>query len=108
MLSLPLGAASESKVNGEHKTGGGHSRLLTKADMRKALQVSDRKFDELRAQGIVPAPLNLGPRCARWTPEDLAAMVAGLQRRELGAEPETLAQGRRARIEAAKTAGAGA
>lgn len=95
-------------MNEERKTGAGATQLLTKADMRKALRVSDRKFDALRAQGIVPAPLNLGPRCARWTPEDLAAMVASLQRRELGPEPLTLAQGRRARIEATKAAGGAA
>lgn len=92
-------------MNGEHKAGAGHSRLLKKSDVCAALQISERKLDALRAQGLVPEPLNLGPRCARWTPEDLAAMVAGLQRRALGPEPVTLAQGRRARIEASKTAG---
>jgi hypothetical protein len=89
-------------MNSEQDTTTGSARLLTKGDMCRALRVSDRKFDMLRAQGIVPAPLNLGPRCARWTPADLAAMVAGLQRRELGPEPATLAEGRRARIEAMK------
>jgi hypothetical protein len=102
MHSLPLGAASECNVNGEHKTGGGAPQLLTKADLCKAYRISSRKFDELRAKGIIPAPLNLGPRCARWTTEDSAQMLAGLQRRELGPEPATLAEGRRARIEAMK------
>lgn len=77
--------------------------LLNKAEFRRRLgNISERKFDALRAAGIVPAPLELGPRVARWTHKDYLDTVAALPRREKAPEPATLAQGRRERIEALK------
>ena len=91
-------------MNGEHKAGSGTvaPALLTGAAMRAALHVGERKFAQLKAAGIVPAPIELGPRCPRWTSQDLAETIARLPRRERQAEPQTLAQGRRQRIEAMK------
>ena len=57
---------------------------------------------QLRADGIVPEPLELGPRQARWSENDWADIVRRLPRREKQPEPETLAQGRRRRIETLK------
>ena len=74
--------------------------LLSERAFRAALGgMSERKFQELRVTGVVDPPLMLGPRVSRWTPQDVAATVARLPRREKAPEPETLAQGRRARIE---------
>lgn len=92
-------------MNGEHKEGeGGDARpLLTEAAFRALLGgMSERKFKELRAAGIVGAPLELGPRVSRWTHSDYMETVARLPRREKATEPETLSAGRRARIEAMK------
>lgn len=83
--------------------------LLTEATFRALLGgMSERKFKQLRAAGIVPAPLELGPRVARWTPSDYAETLARLPRRERAPEPETLATARRARIESMKRKPAGA
>jgi hypothetical protein len=97
-------------MKGEHEVGDGDGcrRLLTESDMRRLLGgVSERKFKALRAAGVVGDPLNLGPRMSRWTHADFQQAVARLPRRPAAPEPETLSQGRRARIEAAKL-GAGA
>lgn len=83
------------------------ARLLTEADFRAKLGgMSERKFKELRAKGVIRPPLELGPRVARWTEQDFAETVAKLPRRERAPEPQTLAQGRRARIEHIKSGAA--
>ena len=80
--------------------------LLTEAAFRQLLGgMSERKFKQLRALGIVGAPLELGPRAARWTQEDYLATLQRLPRREQAAEPVSLAEGRRARIERMRTTG---
>lgn len=77
--------------------------LLTESAFRALLgDVSPRKFAELLAAGVINAPLELGPRMPRWTVDDFNDAVARLQRRSPQAEPQTLAEGRRARIEAMK------
>ena len=81
--------------------------LLTEAAFRAALGgMSERKFKELRAAGVIGPPLELGPRVARWTTADFEAAVARLPRRQAAPEPQTLSQGRRARIERTKCGGA--
>lgn len=92
-------------MNGEHKIGDGAgiSPLLKESDFRALLGgMSERKFQQLRAAGIVPAPLALGPRVARWTHGDYLTTLSRLPRREQQPEPQSLAQGRRARIGAMK------
>ncbi len=77
--------------------------LLTEAAFRALLGgMSERKFHELRASGIVGAPLELGPRVARWTQADFQETLARLPRRQAAPEPASLSAGRRARIEAMK------
>ncbi|MCA9645910.1 MAG: hypothetical protein KC492_34705, partial [Myxococcales bacterium] len=52
-------------------------RLLTATEMRAALGgLGERRFHDLRAAGVVPEPLELGPRAPRWTPEDLATAIS--------------------------------
>lgn len=79
--------------------------LLTELDFRWLLgKVSERKFKELRADHVIPDPLELGPRMPRWTYDDYEAVVATLRRRNAIAEPESLAAGRRERIQRLKAA----
>lgn len=66
------------------------------------LVVSERKFDQLLATGVIGQPLELGPRVARWTQSDFEAAIERLPRRHRAAEPATLSNGRRARIERMK------
>lgn len=97
-------------MNGERKTGEGVAvrPLLTERQFRDFLGgMCERKFKQLRAAGVVSEPLELGGRLSRWTHEDLADTIARLPRRKRAPEPETLAAGRRTRIERIK-AGAGA
>lgn len=80
--------------------------LLTKAAFRQLLGgMSERKFDELRAAGIVGAPLELGPRVARWTHADFEETLQRLPRRAKAPEPELLSKGRQKRAEAARAGG---
>lgn len=61
-------------MNGEHKISDGSAPkpLLTESNFRALLGgMSERKFKSLRAEGVIPAPLELGPRVPRWT-HDLA------------------------------------
>ena len=88
-------------VNGEHRFGDGAapSPLLKESDFRALLGgVSERKFKELRAAGVVGPPLELSPRVARWTHNDYLETLARLPRRERAPEPTTLAKGRNARL----------
>lgn len=79
--------------------------LLTERAFRAALGgLSERKFHAMRAAGLVPEPLQLGPRVSRWTAADVAATISRLPRRERTPEPATLAEGRRAKIERLKGA----
>ena len=77
--------------------------LLTEKSLSSALGgISERKFKELRAAGVIPDPLELGPRAPRWTYQDYLEILRRLPRRQVRHEPETLAEGRRARIESLK------
>jgi hypothetical protein len=81
--------------------------LLKESDFRALLGgMSERKFKQLRAAGVIGEPLELGPRVARWTHEDYEFTVRHLPRRAKAPEPETLATGRRARIDAVKAGAA--
>lgn len=83
--------------------------LLTEAAFRSLLGgISERKFKQLRADGIVGAPLGLGPRVARWTLADYQETLARLPRRQVATEPQTLSDARRARIDAMKRQPGGA
>ena len=77
--------------------------LFTESKLRAALGgMSERKFKELRAAGVIVDPLELGPRTPRWTHDDYLEILRRLPRRPLKQEPTTLADGRRARIERMK------
>jgi hypothetical protein len=79
--------------------------LLTDEQAAAALNVSVRRFHELREQPWCPRPIVLGPRQLRWSMAELSAAVAAMPRQEAKAEPSQLAKARRARIESMKTAG---
>lgn len=77
--------------------------LLREIDFRAMLGGnSERSFKQLRADGIINPPLELGSRTARWTHEDFLETLTKLPRRRPVPEPGTLNAGRRARIERMK------
>jgi hypothetical protein len=90
----------KTTVNEENS---GLLKLYKESEIRAALGgISERKFKEMRAAGIVPAPLELGPRVARWTSADFDLILQRLRRRQKSLEPAMLAEGRRARAERTK------
>jgi hypothetical protein len=79
--------------------------LLKANDFRALLGgMGERRFAQLLAEGVIQPPLELGPRSPRWTHDDYLLTVQRLTRRERKAEPATLAEGRRARIDRLKAA----
>ena len=69
--------------------------LLTAFDCSLLLNVSVRRFHELRT--TLPAPVSLGPRCVRWRRADLLDWVARLPAAAAAPEPVQLARGKAAR-----------
>ena len=63
--------------------------------------VSERKGAQMRAEGLLPAAVVLGPRALRWIPSECLAMTAGsLPRQDVLCEPAQLARARLARMKA--------
>ena len=101
---LPAHAASPS---------GHRPALLTAAQAAGEIYgISERTFHVMRAQGLICAPIVLGPRLLRWSRAELEASVASLPRKEVqAAEPVQLATGRaklRQRIQGLKANGGSA
>lgn len=86
-------------MNVEHKTGGG-AALLKAADAAAIYNVSERTFHVMRAKGLVPAPVELGPRLLRWHRAELEAAIAAMPRQQ---EPAPVPTQLRRKIEAIKT-----
>ena len=40
--------------------------MMTKEEVAKALQCCDRHIDNMRKDGRIPQPVELGKRCVRW------------------------------------------
>ena len=98
----PSSTASARKIPTGHRPA-----LLTAAQAAcEVFGVSERTFHAMRAKGLVPHPIQLGPRLLRWARSDLEAAVAALPRQEPGpAEPAQLARGRIERLKAAASTG---
>lgn len=75
--------------------------LMTEHQFAARLQISERKFHELRAQGVVGPPLVLGPRLSRWTEADYDAALCNLPRKHEREEPAQLLRKRIERLKAA-------
>jgi predicted DNA-binding transcriptional regulator AlpA len=56
--------------------------LLTVEDLAGFLQVSKRTVFRLRAQGALPAPVELSTSIVRWRPADVRDYLDGLRRRK--------------------------
>ena len=78
------------------------SMLLNERQVAEAFGVSCRKVAELRSAGMLPAPIELGPRLLKWPRAEIEAAIANWPRREAAPEPRQLL---RARIERTKKAG---
>lgn len=72
--------------------------FLNLKDAIAVLGISERKFHALRADGLIPPPLALGPRCLRWPRDELIEAVKRLAARQTTkAEPPQLVKARAAR-----------
>lgn len=68
---------------------------------REVYGVSERTFHEMRAKGLVPAPVELGPRLLRWHRAELEAAIAAMPRRtEAAPVPSQLLRGKIERLKA--------
>jgi predicted DNA-binding transcriptional regulator AlpA len=74
--------------------------FLNAKQAAELLGVSERKFIQLRAAGVVPPALELGPRALRWSRDELLAHIAATA-------PRVRLQGAPASIAAAKARLAG-
>lgn len=79
--------------------------LLDDDQAAACLGVKRVKFHELRDEPWMPKPVVLGPRCVRWSYQELMAAVASMPRQVERSEPASLA---RSRIERMKREGAAA
>lgn len=82
--SLPASGAATRQVLNVH----GVAELLGK---------SERGVHELRAAGLLPEPIQLGPRSLRWFRDEVLAHLAEHAPRGGHAEPAQLARGRAAK-----------
>lgn len=74
------------------------TKLLASAvESAEIIDVSERKFHDLRKNPDFPKPVTLGPRCLRWRVEDLQAWVGALPDAETQAVPERLLDGKKAK-----------
>lgn len=73
--------------------------LLTDKEAAELYGISVRKFHELRAnEPWMPAPVTLGPRCLRWSRDELLGAISEMRRQRLpAAEPAQLLKGRKER-----------
>ena len=88
----PYAAPSPTKTPTNHRPA-----LLTAAQSAgEVYGISERTFHVMRAKGLVPPPIVIGPRLLRWSRADLEAAVAGLPRKEATtAQPAQLVEGKR-------------
>ena len=82
--------------------------LLTAAQAaREVYGVSERTFHDMRAKGLVPPAVELGPRLLRWHRNELEAAIAAFPRRaEALPVPAQLLRGKIDRMKAGAGAGA--
>jgi predicted DNA-binding transcriptional regulator AlpA len=69
--------------------------LLTAKQAAECWGVSERTFHALRASGLTPTPIALGPRLLRWARAEIEAGVASLPRQaEAAPMPSQLLRGK--------------
>jgi predicted DNA-binding transcriptional regulator AlpA len=87
----------------ERIAGSAATALLTAEQAaREVYGTSERTFHKMRAAGLVPPAVVLGPRLLRWVRSELEAAVAAMPRQsEPASEPQQLL---RRRVEALKGA----
>lgn len=78
--------------------------LWTDKDYAGFLKIGLRKFADMEAQGLLAAPVMLGPRLKRYVPAEAEAKLLEMPRSLQRDEPEHLATARRAKIERMKGA----
>lgn len=78
--------------------------LLDKDALAKMLGVGKRKLHDVLAQEWMPRGIELGPRCIRWSRDEVArALSQRAPRRAAASEPEVLEQARARRRQEASS-----
>jgi predicted DNA-binding transcriptional regulator AlpA len=97
-------ATPARNVPNDRKAGTTAPALLTAEQAaREVYGTSERTFHKMRAAGLVPPAVVLGPRLLRWVRSELEAAVAAMPRQAAPAsEPHQLL---RKRVEALKSSG---
>ena len=75
--------------------------LVDTREAASLLDVSERRFQQLRKDPGFPRPVELGPRTIRWRTTDLATYVGSLSTATTRHEPAQLRRGRLAIQESA-------
>lgn len=90
-----LGAGLEGAApQSANWSASGGKLLLSEREVATAFGVSQRKIAELRAAGLLPPPLELGPRLLKWPRFEIEAAIANWPRRTAAAEPAQLLKSR--------------
>jgi len=88
--SASLSAEIVASALSSHAPGRRVKILLDEEEAAAAYGVSRRTFVSLRQQGLIPAPIILGPRLLRWSLTELLAAVETLPRQTTREQPESL------------------
>jgi predicted DNA-binding transcriptional regulator AlpA len=94
-----------ARLAGHERKGAAPTQALLTAEQaaREVYGICERTFHKMRAAGLVPPAVVLGPRMLRWVRSELEAAVQAMPRQP---QPETEpAQLLRRRIDAMKTGG---
>jgi len=54
-------------------------RYWSRRSICDARELSDRTFNRLRAQGVIPPPIYVGPRTLRWTDSQVAEILQRIE-----------------------------
>jgi predicted DNA-binding transcriptional regulator AlpA len=71
--------------------------VLNLHGVAELLGVSERRVHEMRAAGLLPEPIQVGPRALRWFRDELLSHLAATAPRGGMSEPAHLARSRSAR-----------
>lgn len=80
------------------QTNAAHAALVGAKTGASLLDISERKFHELRKREDFPRPVVLGARVVRWRVAELMAWAASLPAESSRPEPEQLRRARTAAV----------
>ena len=77
----PAGASSPAPSRPRREPASRPALLTAEQAATEVYGVSERTFHDMRAKGLVPAAIELGPRLLRWHRHELEAAIAAMPRR---------------------------